>query len=233
MYKGKSVTALIPAKGTSSLKNKNLRILDGKHLIYYSIDPAKSKLIDEIVVITDSVEVGRFAQIYGSTKTLDIPPELTVPGANAALRFAADSLNFDIAVYLQPTDLFKNTDWIEECITNLVDSNNSCVFIGSKEHKNYWSNNSVPFREPDDHYANRQIKPYIIREDTGLGCAIRKDVLTSSEFPVEDRRARIGLNPRILVKEYRFFDIHDEMDLFLAEQYLEKCRVQNISAHIK
>ena len=56
MLKGKNVIAIIPARsGSKSIKNKNIIKIKGKRLIEYSIEYAKrSKLIDEIVVSTDS-----------------------------------------------------------------------------------------------------------------------------------------------------------------------------------
>ena len=56
MFKNKNVLAIIPARsGNKSIKNKNIRKFKGKPLIYHSIEYAKkSKLVDEIVVTTDS-----------------------------------------------------------------------------------------------------------------------------------------------------------------------------------
>lgn len=56
MFKNKNVIAIIPARSKSkSIKNKNIRKFKGKPLIYHTIEYAKnSKLIDEIVVTTDS-----------------------------------------------------------------------------------------------------------------------------------------------------------------------------------
>ena len=51
--------AIIPARGGSKgLKDKNIRIIKGKPLIYWSIKAAKeSKLIDDYYVSTDSQKI--------------------------------------------------------------------------------------------------------------------------------------------------------------------------------
>jgi len=58
------IISIIPAKGSSSrLKNKNIRFLFKKPLIYWTIKHAKeSKLIDKIFVSTDSEKIATFAK---------------------------------------------------------------------------------------------------------------------------------------------------------------------------
>ena len=58
------IIAIIPAKGNSKrLKNKNLRTLNKKKLIQYSIDYAKkSNLVDDIYISTDSIKVANISK---------------------------------------------------------------------------------------------------------------------------------------------------------------------------
>ena len=51
--------------GSKGLKNKNLVLLDGKHLIFYAIEAAKSsKLIDRVFVSTDSKKIENISKKY-------------------------------------------------------------------------------------------------------------------------------------------------------------------------
>ena len=54
------IIVIIPARsGSKSLPNKNILPLNGKPLIYYSISYAlKSKIVDKVIVSTDSDEGG-------------------------------------------------------------------------------------------------------------------------------------------------------------------------------
>ncbi len=54
------IIAEIPARaGSQRVKNKNMRLLDGKPMIYYAIKAAKeSKMLTSIYVNTDSDEIG-------------------------------------------------------------------------------------------------------------------------------------------------------------------------------
>ena len=58
------IVAFIPAKQNSKrLKNKNMRIVNKKPLIEYSINYAKkSKLVNEIFVTSDSDKILKFAK---------------------------------------------------------------------------------------------------------------------------------------------------------------------------
>ncbi len=58
---------IIPAKGGSKrLENKNMRLLNGKPMLYYSIVAAqKSTLIDKIYVSTDSMAIADYAREMG------------------------------------------------------------------------------------------------------------------------------------------------------------------------
>jgi len=59
---------IIPARGGSKrIKNKNIKIFNGKPMIYYAINLAKnSKLFSRIIVSTDSLKIARLAKKYGA-----------------------------------------------------------------------------------------------------------------------------------------------------------------------
>jgi len=60
--------AIIPARaGSKRLKNKNLKLINGKPLIYYAIKTAiKSKLFDEVIISTDSLKILNKAEKFGA-----------------------------------------------------------------------------------------------------------------------------------------------------------------------
>ena len=56
----------IPARmGSKRVKQKNLRLLNGKPMILYAIEAAKRSMVSEIYVNTESVVIGRFAEDNG------------------------------------------------------------------------------------------------------------------------------------------------------------------------
>ena len=60
--------AIIPARaGSKRLKNKNLKLINGKPLIYFAIKNAiMSKLFDEIIISTDSLKILNKAEKFGA-----------------------------------------------------------------------------------------------------------------------------------------------------------------------
>ena len=62
------VLAVIPARsGSKSVKNKNIRLINGKPMIAYSIGHAKqAACIDRVIVSTDSEEYAEIARKYGA-----------------------------------------------------------------------------------------------------------------------------------------------------------------------
>ena len=65
--KYKIASVILARAGSKGLKSKNLALLDGKHLIFYAIEAAKSsKLIDRVFVSTDSNRIKNISKNYGA-----------------------------------------------------------------------------------------------------------------------------------------------------------------------
>lgn len=87
--------AIIPARGGSQrIPRKNIRLLNGKPLIAYSIEAAQaSQLFERIIVSTDDEEIAEVARYYGAETPFFRPDELsdgitgTTPVMQHALRF--------------------------------------------------------------------------------------------------------------------------------------------------
>ena len=73
--------------GSQGLKNKNLKIINGKPLMYYTISQAlKSKIFDKVVVSTDSKKILKFAKSYGADGWFLRPKKLS---SNSSSKVAA------------------------------------------------------------------------------------------------------------------------------------------------
>ena len=54
-------------KGSTGVRNKNFRLINGKPLMYFTIKQAiKSKIFDNIVASTDSKKILKYAKSYGA-----------------------------------------------------------------------------------------------------------------------------------------------------------------------
>lgn len=141
--------AVIPARGGSKgVPHKNIRDLDGKPLIAYTIEAAiKSKVFDKIVVSTDSSEIAEIAQRYGAEVPFIRPKDLSGDFSSsddvvlhAIDYFKRKGKEFEYVCKLQPTSPLRNETHIMEAYQLLKDSNsNFVVSVCECEHSPLWT----------------------------------------------------------------------------------------------
>ena len=146
MINNKKVVAIIPAReGSKSIKNKNIVLLNGKPLIYYTIKEAlKSKYIDKIICSTDSQKIAEIAKKYGAEVPFIRPKELArddtpdLPVFYHALNWLKTNSkeNFDFVLNLRPTSPLRTVQQIDEIIDMMDKTNCDSVktLIPVKQH---------------------------------------------------------------------------------------------------
>ena len=122
----KNILAVIPARGNSkSIKNKNIKLLFGKPLIYYSINIAKrSKSINRIIVSSDSKKVINIAKKYGAEAPFVRPKELSKDNSKDhglflhCLEWLEKNENYipDLIVHLRPTYPIRSAKIVDKAI---------------------------------------------------------------------------------------------------------------------
>lgn len=133
----KKILAIIPARsGSKGLKNKNVKDLNGKPLMAYTIEAAKkSGIFDEIVVSTDSEEYADIAKSYGAT-TPFLRPKILADNEISTEDVIVNLLNYYIGIegnfeyfmLLQPTSPLRNSSDILDCL-NLLEKENANAVI--------------------------------------------------------------------------------------------------------
>lgn len=141
------VLAVIPARsGSKSIPRKNIRELNGKPLLAYSIEYAKkSSFITTVVVSTDSHEFAEIANKFGALTPFLRPDFLAgdlvqdFPVALHALEEMEkhDKIVYDYVVWLRPTSPFRPEGLIEKGL-KLLEGNSNATSVRavtkSKEH---------------------------------------------------------------------------------------------------
>ena len=102
-------------KGSKGLKNKNLRKINNKPLIYYTIKHAQnSNYIDDIIVSTDSEPIYKFSKKMGCKTIYPRPKKLCSDKASTeqvllhSIKYYENNLGkIDIFGYLQITEPFR------------------------------------------------------------------------------------------------------------------------------
>lgn len=142
--------AVIPARsGSKGLNDKNIKLLNGKPLIWYSIQSAlDSGLFDEIMVSTDSEKYAEIAKECGASVPFLRSKSTSGDKASSwdAVKEVLDNysikgVQFDNVMLLQPTSPLRNAEDIVNAF-EIMKKNNamSVVSVCEVEHSPLWSN---------------------------------------------------------------------------------------------
>ena len=121
-----NIIAVIPARfGSKGVPGKNIKELAGKPLIAYSILAGiKSKLIDRVIVSTDSDEYASISKDYGAEVPFIRPNEYSSDDSTDydfvkhLLDWLAgnEEVLFDYIIHLRPTTPFRDPDVLDSAI---------------------------------------------------------------------------------------------------------------------
>lgn len=119
------ILVIIPARGGSKgIPHKNIKPLNGKALIYYTIDTARAITVDEnICVSTDDDEIIEVVERYGLKVPFKRPAELATDTAGTyevllhALNFyESEGKHYDAVLLLQNTSPFRKEEQVREAL---------------------------------------------------------------------------------------------------------------------
>jgi CMP-N-acetylneuraminic acid synthetase len=134
--------AIIPARsGSKGVRDKNIRTLNGKPLIAYSIEHAlTAETVERVIVSTDSAEYAEIAKRYGAEVPFLRPAEIS-GDSSLDIEVFGHVLNFlkkegelpEILVHLRPTHPVRETSDIDKMVNILkMDSSLDSVRSVSK-----------------------------------------------------------------------------------------------------
>lgn len=233
MLKKKVLAITLARGGSKGIKNKNIKLLKGKPLIYYTISEAlKSKLIDRYVVSSDSEKIIQIAKQYKAEAPFKRPQKLSTDKATSveALQHAVkwaekdSGHKYDIIIELMCTNPFKNSKDIDFIIRKIINTRADSVI--------------AVHRLEDQHPArikkiiNGKIKDFCVKEKTesrrqdlkpfayirsGSIYALKRDFLMNRNKRYGSKNSR----PYILPQS-RVINIDNEIDFFTAEVMMNK-----------
>jgi len=121
-----NIVAIIPARsGSKRLPGKNVKLLDDRPLVAYSVlVAAATDTIDEIIIAADEHRILRAADHYGPVSCVELPEELTTDDSTliGTLKYTMEEMNsnFDWVVLLQPTCPLRQPSLIERWIHEVL-----------------------------------------------------------------------------------------------------------------
>lgn len=221
--------AIIPARsGSKGLKDKNIKLLNGKPLIAYTIEAAKqSNLFDEIFVSTDSQEYATIARKFGANVPFLRGKELASDTSsswdvvkNALLDYKNIGKEFDTVALLQPTSPLRKFEDIIVGYDNMkAEDVNAVVGVCAVDHSPLWCNTLPEDKSLKDFLKVELIKmprqslPTYYRINGAL-YIVKTEYLMATESIYEEKCYAV-----VMQKE-NSIDIDDAMDFKIAEMLI-------------
>lgn len=201
--------AVIPARGGSQgLPGKNIKLLNDKPLIAWSIESAlQSKKIDRVIVSTDYNEIGKVALEYGAEIILR-PEHLSTDEATtiSVLEHIIQEIpEADTIIVLQPTSPLRETNLIDNCIDEFESNDYTNLATG------YW----CKIKEFGSHNNMRRQDYEGFFYDDGNVYILSRELIKKGLW--------CGEKPVMYINDkYMNFEIDDEVDFIIIEALINK-----------
>ncbi len=231
------VLGVIPARaGSKGVPNKNIRELNGKPLIYYSIvEGLKSNFVSDLVVSTDSKEYQNISKIYGADCPFLRPSKLSSDDSLAVptIQHATNEMEkikgieYDYVVMLQPTSPLRKYSHIDQALTKLfnsdadaiisvVDVNNNHpmkmkIFTG----KNSISGRLIDYEKPPVENCPRQKLPPVFIVNGAIYATKRNVLMKENSFQGKNC---LGFK----MSEDESINIDTEIEFLIAEKIMKE-----------
>lgn len=180
------ILSIIPVcEGSQSLPNKNLRVINGKPMIYYAINNAKkSKHITDVIVTTNSDEIIMIAKQMGVMvkKRADYLSSTSVSLEEVVfdVKSTIDFSEYDYIITMQPISPVLKHTTLDAAIEYCIEHNFDTVISVANRAQYYWNIGCCGIPEPMtvQRMNKHQLSPFYVETGAFLitrpGC-IRKD----------------------------------------------------------
>ncbi len=220
------ILAVIPARGGSKgIRKKNLRLLNGKPLIYYQIQNSlNSEWITDVVITSDDEDILSYASNF-SVYLRKRPMELALdhvtldPVIYDATVYMENLLNkkYDIIITLQPTSPLLKPTTIDKAIEKFISENlDTLIPVVDATHL-YWKEENGRITPDYQVRLNRQWLPKKYKETGAF-------LITGREFVTRD--SRFGKNIGIFIlDDIEGLDIDTPLDWLTAETLMRRLKI--------
>lgn len=223
------VLFLITARGGSKgVPGKNIKLLNGKPLLYYTIDAARQITSDRnICLSSDSEEIIRAANNYGLEVPFVRPDELATDKAgsydvllHAVEYYRSIGRNYKTLVLLQPTSPFRNGQHIAEALALYFDEIDMVVSVRESDENPYYS----LFEEGSDGYLVKvkQTEFRTRQECPAVYCYNGAIYVINMESLLEHPLSSFKKIKKYIMSKTVSIDIDTMLDWYWAEFLIEK-----------
>ena len=205
------IVSLITARGGSKgIPYKNIKDINGKPLISYSIMESLKSDVDETWVSTEDRTIKNYSLGYGA-RVIDRPKELAddISMPDDSLLHFTDQNDFDVLVFIQPTSPMIKSKYINEGIKMIKSGKYDSVFTVTKEHWTpKWDDNVQPVDWDIHNRPRRQDKEDLYVEN-GMFYITKRDNLLTSKLRYSGRKGFV----KIPLTDSFQVDTREDLDL--------------------
>lgn len=239
----KKIIAVITARGGSKgVPRKNIKNLNGKPVLWYSLSSClKSKLITHVVVTSDDKEILDIAKSIGGDEIVLKRPKKFAQDNSPSIDAIKHAVNdrekkynttYDYVILIQPTTPFILPEDIDECIkiaikekadtvVSVYEVNDSHPVKMKKIGKD---GKLVPYVESlKETVFRRQDLPSVYKRNGGIYVNTREMTMDKNSY-----HGTIGVSYPYIMPSLRSVDINNMIDLYLCEVIADELKKQGL-----
>ena len=223
--------AFIPVRGGSkSIPMKNIKPLNGKPLVYWTVIAAcNCQYIDKVYVATDSDEIRKAVEAvmmegkenFSKIEVIDRSPESsseTASTESAMLEFA-EKYEFDTIVLIQATSPMLTSSDLDRGFCAFADKDTDSVFSVARQKRFIWREDEFGFAHPINYdIFNRPRR----QEFSGLLVENGAFFITSREQLLKSKNRISGRMRMVEMSANSYFEIDEPDDWVIVESLMKK-----------
>lgn len=219
--------AFIPVRGGSkSIPLKNIKLLNGKPLVYWTASAANcAKCIDRVIIATDSKEIKETVLNFGFNK-LEIynrePPNAsdTSSTESVMLEYIEKEKieNKDLFFLIQATSPMLKSEHIDGMYNAYKKSNADSMFSGVREKQFHWIETDNGVKPINYDYKNRPRR----QEFQGIIAENGACYINSVENIIKDKCRLSGIIEAYELPAYTAYEIDEVEDWLIVEELMKK-----------
>ncbi|MDA7752317.1 acylneuraminate cytidylyltransferase family protein [Candidatus Pelagibacter sp.] len=228
--KKKILCTICIRSGSKGVKKKNIKIINGKPLVYYSfITAKKTKIFSNIFVSSDSENFLNICKKFGVNDLVKRPKILSsdksgkIEAIKHALISAEKKYNteYDYVIDLDATSPLRTVDDIKKAYKKFLKSNSSNLFSVTNSNRSPYFN-MVEIKNSKVQLVKKSKKQYLRRQDTPITYDLNASIyIWKRESLINNTKLIQNKTSIFVMPKSRSIDIDDTLDFKIVSQLLK------------
>jgi N-acylneuraminate cytidylyltransferase len=216
----KIVSVILARGGSKGIKDKNIKPLHGKPLIFFTIEASNKSIVNETWVSTDHKKIAAVSREYGAN-VLRRPDEFAtdISTSEEALIHFAKNIDFDIMVFIQPTSPLIRSEDINGALNKFIKGKWDSLLTLVRQHNFQWKIEDGEVVKPTNYdFLNRPRRQdhggYMV--ENGAFYITTKEAFQKSKCRISGDITFYEMPP------HTYFELDEESDIIILENLLER-----------